>query len=117
MSVGCAYMFNGGYQNVSINTLPTDADIKNNGNYLGTGATIVALDRNANQNISVSKDKYETAHVYLPKKINAAWMLLDITTCVVPIFLCIPVLVDAVSGSWNHYDENVSVKLEKSKPE
>lgn len=111
---GCAYMFNGGRQDVSFDVNPSDADIRNNGKFVGTGTATTSIDRNTPQNMTVSAPGYDDTHVYLPKKMNAAWMFWDIGTCVFPITLCIPVLVDAVSGAWNGYEDHYAVKLIKS---
>lgn len=114
---GCAFMFNGGKQDVSFETNPSDADIKNNGKFVGTGQAVVSIDRSTSQNILVSSEGYDDQHVYLQKKMNAPWLIWDIGTCVFPIALCIPVLVDAISGAWNGYEDHYAVKLTKSTPQ
>lgn len=111
LSTGCAYMINGGRQDVSFETNPKEADIRSNGKFVGTGSAVTSVDRSASQNIVVSATGYEDAHIYLNKKMNAAWAFWDIATCVVPVTLCIPVLVDAISGAWNGYEDHYPVKL------
>lgn len=113
-STGCAYMFNGGHQEVTIETNPSDADIRNNGKFLGTGGATTSLDRSGTNNLVVSAAGYDDGYVYLQKKMNAAWMFWDIGTCIIPITLCIPVLVDAISGAWNGYEDHSAVKLKPS---
>jgi hypothetical protein len=34
------------------------------------------------------------------KRINAFWLTADLATCIVPVMLCIPLFVDAISGAW-----------------
>jgi hypothetical protein len=34
-------------------------------------------------------------------------------TCVIPVLLCIPVLVDALSGAWMTLDDEYRVKLDR----
>ena len=114
-SSGCAYMVNGTKQDVTIQSLPKDAEIRNNGTYLGSGSVTSAIDRDVSQNITVSREGYDDAHVYLRKRMSAGWAVWDFGTCVIPVTLCIPVLVDAISGAWNTYDDLYSVKLSPKK--
>ena len=34
------------------------------------------------------------------KGINPAWVTIDVLTCIIPVCLCIPILIDAISGAW-----------------
>ena len=57
--------------------------------------------------ITLTKGGYEEHHGVVKKQMNAGWLTLDIVTCVIPVALCIPILVDALTGAWydveNHY--------------
>lgn len=113
-SSGCAYMINGGYQTIHIQAQPNDADIRSEGAFIGSGDVSFSVDRSHSQNILVSKENYEDGNVYLKSKPMASWVFLDVATCVIPVALCIPVLVDAVSGAWNHFDNKTyQVKLKE----
>jgi len=39
------------------------------------------------------------------KRMNAGWLTADILTCVFPVALCIPILVDALTGAWYDVDD------------
>jgi hypothetical protein len=47
----------------------------------------------------------------VPKHLNAGWAVVDIATCVIPVALCIPLLVDAITGAWMDVDEQLRVRL------
>jgi hypothetical protein len=113
---GCAFLFNGGKQDVNITAYPGNADIRNNNAFLGQGSVTASLDRSSSPNIVATANGYEDSHIFLKNKLNAAWAFWDIGTCVFPITLCIPVLVDAISGSWNGYDDHYAIKMEPTKP-
>jgi hypothetical protein len=43
---------------------------------------------------------------------DTGWFVADILTCAIPVLLCIPLLVDSLSGSLLDVDETYRVKLE-----
>lgn len=108
---GCAYMFNGGTQNVSFEAHPQTADIKINGRYIGTGSAVASLDRGSSYNVVASAPGHKDSGVYLNKKTNAAWVTWDVVSCVFMFALCIPLIADASSGAWNGFDDHYQVKL------
>ncbi len=114
MQTGCAFMVNGGRQSVSFETFPANADIRNNGKFVGTGRAEVELERNTPQNITVSAPGYNSQSMSLSKKMNPEWAFWDIGTCVVGVTLCIPLLIDAVSGAWYGFDSHHAIKLIKT---
>ena len=116
-NAGCAFMFNGGKQDVTFTTNPGHADIRNNGQFIGTGNAVATVDRASTNNVVASAPGYKSSHIYLQKKMNAGWLLWDIGTCVFPVTFCIPVLVDAVSGAWNGYNDHYAIKLEPGEEE
>jgi hypothetical protein len=110
-ATGCAAVFKGGRQDVTFRALPEGADVSQDGRYLGAAPTTASIDRDRPPNITVSAPGHADGHVYLQKKADTPWFFWDIATCVVPVTLCIPVLVDAISGAWYSYEDSVTVKL------
>jgi hypothetical protein len=109
---GCAAIFNGTTETVRINTLPPGADVSVNGNYLGQGPIDVQVKRQSSTAVQVTKDGYQPGSVLVEHHAEAGWFLWDITTCIIPVTLCIPVIVDAVSGAWFGIDDEYAVKLQ-----
>lgn len=112
LGTGCAAVFKGSKQTVRIDAVPEGSDVRADGRYLGAAPVDAEIDRDRSQNVRVTKDGFVEQHVQLRKKADTPWFFWDIATCVVPITLCIPVLVDAISGAWYSYDDVYRVKLD-----
>jgi len=112
LTSGCAAVFKGGYQDVQFVAIPEGSDLRNNGEFLGETPTSAKVDRNNAGNFVVSKDGFHEQHVTLQRKPDTPWWIWDIATCVLPVMLCIPLGVDALSGAWFSYQETIRVKLE-----
>ena len=111
-TTGCAAVFKGGHQDVRFSGAPQGATVRVVGKYVGDLPTSASLDRDKPPNIQITSSGFQKQGVYLQKKADTPWFFWDIATCVVPVTLCIPVLVDAISGAWYSYDDDVRVKLE-----
>ncbi len=111
-TTGCAWMFKGSKQEVEFISVPGEADVRLDARYLGATPTKAEIDRNASQNILVTKEGYADQHARVQRHPDTAWWFWDIGTCVVPVTLCIPLLVDAISGAWFSLDDDVRVKLD-----
>jgi hypothetical protein len=110
---GCAAVFKGGKQDVIFHGAPAGADVKVDGAYAGSLPEATAkVDRDRPPNIVISAQGYKEQYVHLQKKPDTPWWFWDIATCVVPVTLCIPALVDAISGAWYSYEDRYAVKLE-----
>lgn len=109
---GCAAVFKGSKQDVKFVAVPEGSDVRVDGQYKGETPTTAAIDRNTANNIQVSKDGFAPQYVRVQRHADTAWWFWDIATCAVPITLCIPVLVDALSGAWFSYDDELRVKLD-----
>lgn len=109
---GCAAVFKGGHQDVAFEAVPVGADVRADGRFLGETPTHGEIDRSRPPNLVVSKPGYEPQHVSLTKKADTPWFFWDIATCAVPVMLCIPLLVDAISGAWYSYEDVYRVKLD-----
>lgn len=110
-STGCAAIFKGGYQEVQVVAIPDGADIRSNGEFAGQTPAAVKLDRNNAGNVVVSKDGFKDQYLSPQKKADTPWWIWDIATCVVPVLLCVPLGVDALSGAWFSYPDTIRVKL------
>lgn len=112
-SVGCAAIFKGGKQDVVFHGAPEGADVKVDGAYAGSLPEATAkIDRDRPPNIVITAQGFKEQYVHLQKKPDTPWWFWDIATCVVPVTLCIPALVDAISGAWYSYEDRYAVKLE-----
>jgi hypothetical protein len=112
VSTGCAAVFKGGYQDVQVVAIPEGSDVRSNGEFIGETPATVKIDRNNPGNFAVSKDGFTEQRLSIQRKADTPWWIWDIATCVVPILLCIPLGVDAISGAWFSYQDTVRVKLE-----
>jgi hypothetical protein len=112
LSTGCAWMFKGSKQDVKFTGIPEAADVRIDGQYAGQLPTHAELSRSNAQNIQVSKEGFKEQYVQVKRSPDTAWWFWDIATCVIPVTLCIPVLVDAISGSWMSLEDEVRVKLD-----
>jgi hypothetical protein len=110
---GCAAVFKGGKQEVVFHGAPAGADVKVDGAYVGSLPEATAkVDRDRPPNIVITAQGFKEQYVHLQKKPDTPWWFWDIATCVVPVTLCIPALVDAISGAWYSYEDRYAVKLE-----
>jgi hypothetical protein len=110
---GCAAVFKGGKQEVIFHGAPEGADVKVDGAYAGALPEATAkVDRDRPPNILITSPGFKEQYVHLQKKPDTPWWFWDIATCVVPVTLCIPALVDAISGAWYSYEDRYAVKLE-----
>jgi len=116
-STGCAAVFGGSTQPVRFDSLPAGADISfATGQYVGQTPTSVTVSRSGMDTMVIKKEGYEDAHVFLDHKPLVGWFLWDLATCAIPVTLCIPLVVDAVTGAWFSLDDQYTVKLSPTKP-
>jgi len=114
---GCAAMFKGGSESITISSTPPSADVRVNGSYRGPTPTEVSLGRYNHETVVVSKEGYQDVQLQVQHHIDVPWILWDTVTCVIPITLCIPIIVDAISGALMSPDEDhIAAKLEPVKP-
>lgn len=50
--------------------------------------------------VRVTMAGFEEHRGTIRKPINTFWLLTDLGTCIVPVLLCAPLLIDAISGAW-----------------
>jgi hypothetical protein len=73
---------------------------------------VVEVERSGTTDVVVSKAGYQDHRGIIKKKMNGGWLALDITTCVIPVALCIPLLIDAITGAWTDVETTHRAKLE-----
>jgi hypothetical protein len=110
-SMGCATVFRGSTQPMRFTSEPNGVGVKVNNRNVGVTPIDVEVDRDRQPSIVLSKEGYGDGHVSLRKQLDTGWAVWDIGTCVIPITLCIPLLIDGFSGAWYSYDERYEVKL------
>ncbi len=93
------------------------AEVKKGETAVGVTPTEFQVERKRSTEIAIAKPGYETYHGIPRRHINGAWITLDIATCVFPVALCIPLLVDALTGAWYDVDDyHASMKAGASTP-
>lgn len=97
---GCAAAFRGTKDTVRVESTPAGAEAKKGERKLGPTPAQFETERSGVTQITLTKDGFEDHHGVVKKQMNAAWLVLDIATCVIPVVLCIPILVDAITGAW-----------------
>lgn len=105
---GCATVFRSGKEKVRVESDPTGAELRKGDRVVGQTPTEIEVDRDSVSAVVVTKQGYAEHRGIVKKSLNPGWMTVDIGTCVFPILLCIPLLVDAISGAW--YDVNPKYK-------
>jgi hypothetical protein len=113
---GCAAVFKSGSESITISSIPPAADVKVNGAYRGPTPAAVTLGRYNLETVIVSKEGYQDVHVQVQHHLDVPWIVWDAVTCVIPITLCIPIVVDAISGALMSPDEDhIATKLDPVK--
>jgi PEGA domain len=97
---GCAAAFRGTKDTVTIESTPPGAEATRGPRKLGLTPTQMDVERSGVTQVTLTKSGYEDHNGVVKKQINAGWVTLDILTCVIPVALCIPILVDALTGAW-----------------
>jgi hypothetical protein len=54
---------------------------------------------------------FEEHHGSVRKHMNGWWLTADLATCIVPVLLCVPLLVDAISGAWTDVEARYTAHL------
>jgi hypothetical protein len=109
-SIGCAAVFRDSKSPVHVESDPAGASVAAKE---GSGATPidVPVPRNGITELRVTMPGFEEYHGLVRKRVNGWWLTLDLATCIVPVMLCVPLLVDAVSGAWYDVDEKYRAHL------
>jgi hypothetical protein len=100
---GCATLWGGGPDELTITSRPPGAAILVNGNRAGVTPAILAFDRGSPAVIELALDGYQTARFELKKSFNS-WAILNLTD---PIGW----IIDFVTGDWQCYGAGVDMGL------
>jgi hypothetical protein len=106
---GCAAVFRGTKDHVRVESNPPGAQAKEGNRTLGTTPTEFEASRSGNTYVTLQKSGYEDHHGMVKKEMNGAWVVIDIVTC--PFTLCIPLLVDAITGGWQDVDHHYDAQM------
>jgi hypothetical protein len=109
---GCAAVFRDSHPKVRIDSEPNGAEARVRDTDPKPTPTEVEVDRSGTTDVVVSKPGYQESRGIIKKRINGGWIALDIVDCVIPVTLCIPLLVDAITGAWNDVQKEYHAKLE-----
>lgn len=109
---GCAAVFREAKPKVHIDSEPTGAEARVRDIDPKPTPVDVEVERSGTSDVVVTKQGYEPHRGIIKKKLNGGWLTLDIVTCVIPVALCIPLLIDAITGAWNDVQKTYVVKLE-----
>jgi len=110
--VGCAAAFRDSKATIHVASAPQGATVEFEGNVLGETPSEVLVPRQGVSVLQVKKPGYEQGHFTLQRHISTGWLLGDLATCVIPVALCIPLLVDGVTGAWMNVEPEYSVSLQ-----
>lgn len=108
LSGGCAAVFRSSSPKVRVESDPAGADVEGG----GKTPTEITASRGKTTNVTVKKDGYASHYGAVKRSINPLWLVWDIGTCVFPVTLCIPVVVDAITGAWYDVEDVHRVTLE-----
>lgn len=109
--MGCATLFKGTTEELSINSDPQRAQVYINGDLYGETPLSVRVESKKTYTIEFRKEGYQTKAYKINNRVGAGWIILDVLGGL------IPVIVDAATGAWYHLDQtNVNMILEKQQP-
>jgi len=91
---GCATIFKGSNESVSMSSDPDGAEVYSNGQFLGKTPLRINLRSKDVYSIEFRKAGYETKVVQVNNRVGLGWIVLDIVTGFVP------VVIDAFTGDW-----------------
>lgn len=113
---GCAAVFRDSKVQVKVESDPPGAAIRQNDQVLGTTPTTLEMERNEPTDLRITKEGYGDNRGVVKKSLDVGWVIADVATCVIPVALCIPLLVDAVSGAWMNLQQTYRVRLGPPEP-
>jgi len=105
---GCATLFSGSSDEVSLSSDPKGANVYVNGDNRGKTPITLSLKKGKEYSIEFEKDGYEKKTWHLSYSLGAGWLILDVLAGLVGI------IVDASTGAWNEFnDDSYKARLEK----
>jgi hypothetical protein len=106
---GCATIFVGGKDDISLSSEPTGAKVLVNGQNEGKTPCKIVLKRGKEYTIEFKKEGYESKTLRMTYGIGAGWIILDILSGLIGI------IIDAATGNWNGFDlDSYKANLDKA---
>ncbi len=113
---GCAAVFRESRPTVHFESEPSAADLRLGSDTPGKTPANYPVKRKGITTVRIEKAGFEAHNGSVRKKINGGWITLDVLTCVFPVLLCVPLIVDAATGAWFDVSEEYRAKLEPAAP-
>ena len=111
MISGCATIFKGAFRDVRFNSDPEGAQVYINGEFFGNTPVKIELKPKESYVIEFRKEGFEPVVHQLKIEIGVGWVVLDVVCGLVP------VLVDALTGSWYEFEQRyVNAILKRQQP-
>jgi len=107
---GCAAVFRDSKSAVRVESDPPGASVSI-GDRVGPAPLEMSVPRSGLTEVRVTKNGFEENHALVRKHINGWWLTADLGSCIIPVMLCIPLLVDAISGAWYDVDPRYLARL------
>jgi hypothetical protein len=108
----CATIMRGDHRDVRFNSDPPGADVYIDGILFGRTPIVLQLKAGQSCVAEFRKEGYRTEIRQIKSRIKAEWLILDV------IFGTVPVIVDAITGSWSDFNPNYfNVAIEKIEAE
>ena len=112
---GCATIFNGSTEAIKIDSAPTDAAVKINGDSKGKTPIIVDLPKDSNYRVEISKIGFNIVETEITSSTNYWWLIADLPLIVFGPFGLITIGADIYTGNMYKLDpKEISVTLYKN---
>lgn len=108
---GCATMFRETKTTVQIESIPEGAEARVKNEPPHKTPSEITVSRGALIEVQVTQPGFVEHRGVVRRSVNGWWLFSDIATCVVPVFVCIPLIADAVSGAWNDVQPKYQARL------
>jgi hypothetical protein len=98
-SGGCAAVFRDSKPPLHIESDPPGGEVKIQDKAASAPADM-KVPRSGLTEVRVTMPGFEEHHGTVRKRMNGLWLTADLATCILPVLLCIPLFVDAITGAW-----------------
>lgn len=95
---GCATIFSGGKEDISLSSEPSGAKVLVNGQNEGVTPITLAFKKGKEYTIEFVKEGFNSKTLRLTYSIGAGWIILDVLSGL------LGVIIDAATGNWNGFD-------------
>ena len=108
----CATVLRKEHDTIIVDSDPQGAKIKVDSIPIGKTPMQARVERDGSSIVTVSKKGFKDRHIVTESSLSTGWLIWDAVSCIWA--LCIPLVVDAVSGAWYDVDPDRSfAELEK----